>query len=411
MRIGLSGKILTAWAGGLDFLGLCAAGLAASKAAYELVLLFPVATRKQKLRAFLESCRDRIGSLTSEQNGHRAKRVFPGTDVVFSSLLGSFIQPEQITCFADGEAGLKDAVRKGQFDLVLPLMTPASFRWGFPWIGYIPDLQHRFLPELFSRRERTNRDRVFQKVLQQAHAVIVNSRDTASNLQCFYQFSPEKLFTLPFTPFPVFPMEDKDREAACLDRLEVPQQYFLICNQFWVHKSHATAFEALRILHEQSGSREVQILCTGDTRDYRHPEYFDSLQAKLREMGLSRHVRFLGFIPKLDQIALMKHALAVIQPTLFEGGPGGGSVFQAIAQGVPAIVSDIPVNREIDEPGMLFFRVKSALDLANKMQSVMICAPPRPTQAELDSRLRQRMAALSEQLDKVIRFALAHSGK
>jgi hypothetical protein len=272
MRIGLSAKILASWAGGLDFLGLCAAGLAAGKTAHEVVLLFPVATRKQKFRVFLESCRDWARTLASKQNVPRKGRVFPGTDVVCSSLLGRFVQQEQIAPFFDSESGLKDTIRRLQLDLVLPLMTPATTQWSFPWIGYIPDLQHRFLPELFSKRERISRDRVFQKVLQQAQAVIVNSRDTASCSQLFYRFSPKKLFALPFAPFPVSSTEDG--EAPCLDRYEVPEQFFLISNQLWMHKSHSTAFEALKILHEQSGSREVRILCTGDTRDYRSPGYF-----------------------------------------------------------------------------------------------------------------------------------------
>ena len=59
-------------------------------------------------------------------------------------------------------------------------------------------------------------------------------------------------------------------------------------------------------------------------------------------------IRILGLIPKYDQIQIMRGAVAVIQPTLFEGGPGGGAVYDAVSIGTPVILSDIPVNREVE---------------------------------------------------------------
>ena len=40
-------------------------------------------------------------------------------------------------------------------------------------------------------------------------------------------------------------------------------------------------------------------------------------------LGLEQRVRVLGLVPKRDQIEIMKKACAVLQPTRFEGGPGG----------------------------------------------------------------------------------------
>ena len=63
----------------------------------------------------------------------------------------------------------------------------------------------------------------------------------------------------------------------------------------------------------------------------------------------------LGLIPKRDQIELLKGAVALIQPTLFEGGPGGGAAYDAIGLDVSVILSDIPVNLEIDCGQVAFF--------------------------------------------------------
>ena len=93
--------------------------------------------------------------------------------------------------------------------------------------------------------------------------------------------------------------------------------------------------------------------------DYRFPEHINNLQREIDELGIADQVHFLGHIPKADQIAIMKGSLAVLQPTLFEGGPGGGSVYDAVSLGVPALLSDIPVNREIEnEKNLLYFEAR-----------------------------------------------------
>ena len=51
----------------------------------------------------------------------------------------------------------------------------------------------------------------------------------------------------------------------------------------------------------------------------------------------------------------MGKSKALIQPTLFEGGPGGGSVYDAISLDVPIILSNIEVNQEVKYNKTLFF--------------------------------------------------------
>ena len=57
----------------------------------------------------------------------------------------------------------------------------------------------------------------------------------------------------------------------------------------------------------------------------------------------------------------MKNSLAIIQPTLFEGSPGGGVLEDAISIGVPAIISDIKVNLEAKKEVNIFFKNYSAI--------------------------------------------------
>ncbi len=110
-------------------------------------------------------------------------------------------------------------------------------------------------------------------------------------------------------------------------------------------------------------------------------------------------MHFLGHIPKADQIAIMKDSLAVIQPTLFEGGTGGGSVYDAISLGVPAILSDIPVNREIEnEKNIFYFNSESDTDLAEKILDFLKRDIKRPEKENLVEMGEQRKFLLGTRL-------------
>ncbi|MBF0143450.1 MAG: glycosyltransferase [Magnetococcales bacterium] len=235
------------------------------------------------------------------------------------------------------------AARRFDADIVLPLFNPPPKSWKKPWIGYLYDFQHRHFPDFFTPGARRARDRHFFEMLHRAEQVIVNARTVAEDAARFMGAFPARLHVLPFSPCPERGWLEDDRDARPDYRIDKP--FFMVCNQFWKHKDHPTAFRGFaRFLH-QGG--EALLVCTGATSDHRFPEYRSELQTLVDKLGIRDHLRILGHIPKRTQIGLLKQALALIQPTLFEGGPGGGGAFDAISLGIPVIVSDIPVNREM----------------------------------------------------------------
>ena len=123
-------------------------------------------------------------------------------------------------------------------------------------------------------------------------------------------------------------------------------------------------------------------------------------------MGIDKKIVFLGLIPKPHQIQLMKSSIAVVQPTLFEGGPGGGSVYNAIALGIPAIVSDIQINKEIHEPNVSFFEAGNEIDLAQKMEKILLSPYQKPTINQLSKKGDLRLKLLSDTLSHIIDITL-----
>ena len=114
-----------------------------------------------------------------------------------------------------------------------------------------------------------------------------------------------------------------------------------------------------------------------EPRSTEYPNYFPRLSKFVADNQLEKRIRILGFIPKLDQIALMKNATAVIQPTAFEGTPGGLAIYDAISLGVRTIVSDIPVNREIEEWVTAYFPLNDIGALHQNMAEMLKTSAPQ----------------------------------
>ena len=320
----------------------------------------------------------------------------------FRNMEGRF---EIIFCNNHAKA-LEAVLKQVKADVCLP--TARSFGKSFPvpWIGYIYDFQDKLMPWFFSRDELKTRDYYVANNLSDAKCVMVNSKTVKNQADQFYHRHRCDVFALPFAPFPQKTWLNhltEENVKSVIQKYALPEKYFIISNQFWRHKSHITAFEAFRLLIIDHGVKDVHVVCTGNTHDYRHPQYFKELNAKIRDMGIESNTHFLGHIPKLDQILIMYNSISVIQPTLIEGGPGGGCVYDAAAIGVPAILSDIPINLEIQgEPDLYFFKVQDAKDLSNKMLLLLNKSRERISFEKLAQKGNERLAVLGDELIRII---------
>lgn len=367
MKIGLLATDFITWGGGLDFLRLVVESLLASPRSRdaEFHLLIPDAGPKLAWRRIRGRAKQTVKTLFS---GKALPLPHAPSPEIILQAFADFHDRITVQHIDIGRRALRQAVKRLKLDVVLPAVHPLGTDFPRPWVGYAYDFQHKYLPQHFSPEGFRSRDKHFAKMLTQAKAVIVNSRAAAADIAEFVPQATARVFALPFAPAPGDDwLEDR---PALLSRYAIAPPYFIISNQFWIHKDHATAFAAFRILTENDP--KIALVCTGSTVDERSPEYFAGLIAQLERWGLKQRVHILGLIPKRDQIELLKHACAVIQPTLFEGGPGGGAVYNAVSLDVPAIVSDIPVNREVEGTAIAFFPAGDAADLAAKMKARLL---------------------------------------
>jgi perosamine synthetase len=320
------------------------------------------------------------------------KKIIPNISIVF---------------YKNTEKGLREILKKINADIMLPLMDAPKIKLPCPWIGGIYDFQYKYFPKFFPNMDFSKRDKSVKIMLEKASTMIVVSKNTQNDIATFFPSHDCKVFPLPFLAH----SEEEwfiNNFQKVAPKYHLPKKYFLISNQFWIHKSHIVAFKALKKLHKTDPFRDIHIVCTGIMHDPRFPNHFSELKIKISELALEKHIHFLGYIPLHAQIQIMRNSLAVLQPTLFEGGPGGGSSYKAIATGIPLIISNIPVNLELknEAKNIFFFKTNSSNDMANKMR---LCLEKKLIKQEKDTLLSEgniRLKNAGQILLKAINFAV-----
>ena len=261
--------------------------------------------------------------------------------------------------FNQGDSRFRRFVQKQKIDFVYPYFDKNIGKKSYRSAAWIPDFQHKYLPEFFTSQEIEHRDRSFAEIASYSPTVVLSSKTAESDFQKFFPEAAEKSEVLSFKTSTVSTWYKGDPQNV-QQKYSLGDRFFLISNQFWQHKNHLVIFKALKLLQEKSIYPVV--VCTGHIYDYRQPEYSDVILQTIHHLGIAKQVYLLGMIPRFDQIQLMRRSLAVIQPSLFEGW--STVVEDARCLGKPMILADLAVNIEQNPPNSLFFERNSLESLA-----------------------------------------------
>lgn len=227
-------------------------------------------------------------------------------------------------------------------------------------INWIPDFQHAVLPEMFLKETIVLRNRKYRLLAAGSDILLLSSYCA---LKDFTKVLPEyghKARVLPF-------VSTIGKEVYKEDRLEILKakygfegKYFFLPNQFWQHKNHITVFKAVRLLKENK--RDILIICSGYMDDYRNRGHAQKLRSFVTDNRLEVNIRILGLIDYSDVLHLLRNAVSVINPSLFEGW--SSTVEEAKSMGKNLIVSDIAVHREQNPPASTYFNPCNEKELA-----------------------------------------------
>jgi glycosyltransferase involved in cell wall biosynthesis len=211
-----------------------------------------------------------------------------------------------------------------------------------PFIYHPHDLQHRHLPDFFTRRQIASREVVFRSLCGRATAIAVGSSWVKQDLIRQMRIDPAKIFVVPLAPVVA---ADTNDQAVDVERLRLPKDFVIYPAASWPHKNHQRLIAAIALLRGRG--IEVPLVLTGP-----RPIGVD-LVALVEAYGVGDLVFDLGYRPQSEVEELTRRAVAMAMPTLFEAA--SFPVWEAFRLGTPVACSNVTsLPRQVDGSAVLF---------------------------------------------------------
>ncbi len=241
-----------------------------------------------------------------------------------------------------------------------PVPAKKGIKTGTIAAAWFPDLQHKFFPQFFDKKRLWLRELRLKITLKNASDLVVSSFDTVEHFKKFYDL-PQNLRVHVLQFVSVLDIYAPRDITEVREKYKIPGEYYIVSNSFLKHKNHRVVLNALKVLKLKN--RNVHVVFTGKMEVYPTPEHINQLKRIVSENELESFVSFLGVIPREDQLCIMQHAKAVLQPSKFEGW--NTTIEDAKSMQLPVIASGISVHKEQLENTGTFFGPDDPAELAD----------------------------------------------
>jgi len=219
-------------------------------------------------------------------------------------------------------------------------------------------------------------------MLRNSQRLVVSSQSVADDFKKFFRLR-DKMKVHVFHFVSVIEDIDKLDIEEIRKKYGLPEDYYMISNQFHKHKNHRVLLQSMALL-KQDG-KKIHMAMTGRFPDESHSSYMRELHSIIADNNLKPHISLLGVIPRNEQLLLMKHSRAVIQPSFFEGW--STVIEDAISLQVPVIASSLPVNIEQLGPDGCFFEPEDYKALAGILATFPEREPGKMLYQEYNERI------------------------
>jgi glycosyltransferase involved in cell wall biosynthesis len=251
---------------------------------------------------------------------------------------------------------------RDKLDALFPVNRPWAYFSNTPFenqIYWIPDFQCFHLPEYFEIEDIEARKKSYLETLTNAKKIVLSSESVFKDLKRFY---PNRKYPqIGVLRFAVFNELKGDR----LESIEFDRPYFICPNQFWAHKNQELILRALKFMGEVN--LPFYVVFTGKMFDSRKNNHFvEIIEPLLEDKFVKHNIKLLGFIDRDVQLNLIKRAIALIQPSRFEGW--STVIEDGMSMGLNVLASKLEVNIEqLGNKGQ-YFDVDDYIGLAKMIQ-------------------------------------------
>lgn len=217
---------------------------------------------------------------------------------------------------------------------VAPLRAPC------PFVITVHDMSLWLYPQFHYSRRLIAMRPLIPLVARRAQAVIAVSHSARADILHILRLPPERVHVIYEAPAPQFrPLPPGPWARRVRRRYGLPEHYILYVGTIEPRKNLVRLLHAFLRLREEHGLPHALFLV--GQRGWKDGDIF----ATMTRLGLERAVRYLGYVPQDDLVALYNLADVFVFPSLYEGF--GLPVVEAMACGTPVVTSNRGALAEI----------------------------------------------------------------
>lgn len=216
---------------------------------------------------------------------------------------------------------------------------PKIIPHALPVVACIHDLQHNVYPHLFKSEAWHGRNADYGFAIQRADRLISISDFERQNLEIF--FGSDNVDVVHHSGY-LSSYYDEMVATKFMNRGDIPSgRYIVYPAVAWPHKNHFRLVQGF-FLAKKMGLGDIRLVLTGAIE---HEMSQPGFLVHAKRLGLGDDLVVKGFVSDRLLAAIIKHAEALIFPSLYEGF--GIPVVEAMQLGTPVIVSRAAAIPEI----------------------------------------------------------------
>jgi glycosyltransferase involved in cell wall biosynthesis len=158
-------------------------------------------------------------------------------------------------------------------------------------------------------------------------------------------------------------INENDVRRVC-KKLNLHEPYILFLSTLKPSKNIEGLLEAYSIMKQNFKEKLPNLVIAG-----KKGWLYETIFKKVKELQLDDEIVFTGFVDEGDKPALIKGARALISPSYWEGF--GIHILEAMACGVPVVVSNVASIPEVVEKAGIYVDPKSPKDIAQGIERVL----------------------------------------
>lgn len=227
-------------------------------------------------------------------------------------------------------------------------------------VSWIPDLQQLHLKHFFSLKKRFKRWLDIFILKDNSSIILFSSKTVRDDFFLNYNVKKERTAVLNFlNKLPI-----KKPHGKLFKQF---RKYFIISNQFWIHKNYDLIIDSLIELKKEN--IKPIIISTGTKFDWRSSTYYETLIKKIKKNKLS-NFKILGNLSREQQLSLIMNALYLINPSKSEGW--NSSIEEAKSLNTRVLASNLKIHKEQLGSKGTYFDVNNYKRLSKILKKVLL---------------------------------------